>query len=46
MKSIRYEQDRFYLEVSEIIEQERPPMITLPEYQGKFNRTEKAAPAK
>lgn len=32
MKLIRYETGRFFLEVEEIAEQERPPMITLPEY--------------
>jgi len=32
MKLIRYEPGRFFLEVEEIAEQERPPMITLPEY--------------
>ncbi len=43
MKSIRYDHDHFYLEVSEIIEQDRPPMVTVPEYQEKFNRKPKAA---
>lgn len=32
MKLIRYEPVRFFLEVQEIFERERPPMITLPEY--------------
>jgi nucleotide-binding universal stress UspA family protein len=32
MKLIRYEPGRFFLEVEEIIEQERPPMIEIPEY--------------
>jgi glucosyl-3-phosphoglycerate synthase len=32
MKMIRYEQDRFFLDIEEIAEGERPPMIELPEY--------------
>jgi glucosyl-3-phosphoglycerate synthase len=32
MKLIRQENDRFYLDVQEIIEYERPPMATIPEY--------------
>lgn len=32
MKLIRYEPGRFFLEVEEIAEPERPPMIALPEY--------------
>jgi glucosyl-3-phosphoglycerate synthase len=32
MKLIRQENDHFYLEVQEIIEYERPPMATIPEY--------------
>lgn len=32
MKLIHYEADRFYLEVEEIAERERPPMISIPEY--------------
>ncbi len=32
MKLIRYVEERFFLEVEEITEQERPPMIELPEY--------------
>ncbi len=34
MKMIRYEQDRFFLDVEEIAEGERPPMIEIPEYQN------------
>jgi glucosyl-3-phosphoglycerate synthase len=34
MKMIRYEQDRFFLDVEEIAEGERPPMIEVPEYQN------------
>lgn len=32
MKMIRYDSSSFYLDVEEIAEQERPPMIYLPEY--------------
>jgi glucosyl-3-phosphoglycerate synthase len=32
MKMIRYEQDRFFLDIEEIAERERPPMIEVPEY--------------
>lgn len=32
MKLIQHEQDRFYLDVEDIREHERPPMIRLPEY--------------
>ncbi|HEX6033412.1 MAG TPA: glucosyl-3-phosphoglycerate synthase [Anaerolineales bacterium] len=32
MKLIRYEQDNFMLEIEEIAERDRPPMIELPEY--------------
>jgi len=32
MKLIRYDPDRFYLEVEDIADVERPPMIALPEY--------------
>jgi glucosyl-3-phosphoglycerate synthase len=37
MKMIRYEQDRFFLDIEEIAERERPPMIEIQEYleQGK-----------
>ncbi len=42
MKLIRYEPGRFFLEVEEIAEQERPPMITLAEYC--LLRQEKIAP--
>jgi glycosyltransferase involved in cell wall biosynthesis/nucleotide-binding universal stress UspA family protein len=34
MKNIRYEQDRFFLDIEEIAEGERPPMIALPEYKS------------
>lgn len=41
MKSIRYDREHFFLEVNEIIEEERPPMILVDEYQQKFNPTQK-----
>jgi glycosyltransferase involved in cell wall biosynthesis len=34
MKLIRHEASRFFLEVEEIAERERPPMATLPEYRA------------
>jgi len=34
MKMIRYERDRFSLDIEEIAEGERPPMIEIPEYQA------------
>jgi len=36
MKLIRYEPGRLFLEIEEIAERERPPMIELPEYQNAF----------
>jgi len=39
MKLIRYERDRFFLEVDEIAERERPPMLSLDEYKAKFGKT-------
>jgi hypothetical protein len=35
MKSIRYEPGHYYLEVEEIAELERPPMLEVPEYRQK-----------
>ncbi len=35
MKMIRYEQDRFFLDIEEIAERERPPMIEIPEYKNR-----------
>jgi nucleotide-binding universal stress UspA family protein len=35
MKLIRYEPRRFYLEIEEIGDRERPPMVTIPEYRQK-----------
>ena len=37
MKNIRYEQDRFFLDIEEIAEGERPPMIALSEYKSSRN---------
>ncbi|HJQ13791.1 MAG TPA: glucosyl-3-phosphoglycerate synthase [Anaerolineales bacterium] len=36
MKLIRYEQESFRLEIEEIAERDRPPMIELPEYQERL----------
>jgi hypothetical protein len=36
MKLIRYEQDSFMLDIEEIAERDRPPMIELPEYREQF----------
>ena len=36
MKLIRYEPGRFFLDIEEIAEQVRPPMIDLPEYRERF----------
>jgi glucosyl-3-phosphoglycerate synthase len=38
MKLIRYEPGRFFLDIEEIAEQLRPPMVELPEYRERFNR--------
>jgi glucosyl-3-phosphoglycerate synthase len=35
IKLIRYEQDAFQLDIAEIRAQERPPMLTIPEYRAK-----------
>jgi len=40
MKSIRYEPGHYYLEVEEIAELERPPMIEVPEYRQKWGLPE------
>jgi len=40
MKMIRYEQDRFLLDIEEIAEGERPPMIEIPEYKSIKPKTE------
>jgi glucosyl-3-phosphoglycerate synthase len=36
MKLIRYEQDNFMLDIEEIAERDRPPMIELPEYRERL----------
>jgi glucosyl-3-phosphoglycerate synthase len=38
MKLIRYADGEYRLDVDEVIERERPPMITLPEYRAFFGR--------
>jgi glycosyltransferase involved in cell wall biosynthesis len=38
MKMIRYDNGDYFLEVEEIAERERPPMITIPEYQKRSNK--------
>jgi nucleotide-binding universal stress UspA family protein len=38
MKMIRYEQERFFLDIEEIAERERPPMMEIPEYIEKFKQ--------
>jgi glucosyl-3-phosphoglycerate synthase len=38
MKLIRYERERFFLEVDEIAEGERPPMLEVEEYKIKFGK--------
>lgn len=40
MKLIRYEQERFFLDVEEIAEKERPPMTTLEEYRQRLTLKE------
>ncbi len=40
MKNIRYEPGNFHLQVDEINELERPPMIEIPEYRGQHGRPE------
>jgi len=41
MKLIRNRDGNYYLEVEEVIEMERPPMIELPEYNAIFGKQEK-----
>jgi hypothetical protein len=36
MKLIRYEQDSFVLDIEEIAERDRPPMIEIPEYRERL----------
>lgn len=40
MKLIRYDSSGYYLDVEEIAERERPPMIDLPEYQARGASTD------
>jgi glucosyl-3-phosphoglycerate synthase len=40
MKLIRYERERFFLDVDEIAEGERPPMLEVAEYAAKFGKRE------
>ncbi|MCB0324695.1 MAG: glucosyl-3-phosphoglycerate synthase, partial [Bdellovibrionales bacterium] len=42
MKLIRHDPERYYLEVEEIAEKERPPMIELPEYRARFGISDPA----
>jgi glucosyl-3-phosphoglycerate synthase len=42
MKLIRYEKEHFFLDIEEIAELERPPIIELPEYREKFKLMEKS----
>jgi glucosyl-3-phosphoglycerate synthase len=39
MKLIRYEKERFFLDVEEIAERDRPPMLELPEYREHLQRS-------
>jgi len=38
MKLIRYEPGQFFLEVEELAELERPPMIEIPEYNARYKQ--------
>jgi glucosyl-3-phosphoglycerate synthase len=42
LNQIRYRPGHFYLEPIEILEYERPPIITLPEYRARHRRDEKS----
>ena len=44
MKLVRYDSGRFFLDVEEIAEQERPPMIEIPEYRKKVDQTVRVNP--
>ena len=37
MKLIRFEEGNYYLEVEDVVERERPPMIEIPEYYQRFH---------
>lgn len=41
MKLVRYTRGNYYLDVEDVVEQERPPMITLPEYLQRHKRPER-----
>jgi len=43
MKLIQHEQDRFYLDIEDIREHERPPMISVPEYRRLRGLSDEAA---
>jgi glucosyl-3-phosphoglycerate synthase len=45
MKLIHYSPTELFLEVKEIRENERPPIATIPEYQGRFAQASAVAPA-
>lgn len=45
MKLIHYSPTELFLEVKEIRENERPPIVTIPEYERRYSRTAAAAPA-
>ncbi|MEX1071432.1 MAG: glucosyl-3-phosphoglycerate synthase [Anaerolineales bacterium] len=38
LKLIRYADERFFLDVEEIVEEERPPMVSLPEYVARLEK--------
>lgn len=44
MKLVRYDAGHFFLDVEEIAEQERPPMMDLPEYRAKIGQAMKMTP--
>jgi glucosyl-3-phosphoglycerate synthase len=44
MKLVRYNTGRFFLDVEEIAEQERPPMLEVPEYRLKVGLPDQTAP--
>ena len=46
MKLIHYENDRFYLELKDIHDQERPPLAGVPEYLSRRHELRSGAPAK
>ncbi len=43
MKLIQHEQDRFYLDIQDIRERERPPMLSVPEYRRLRGLSDEAA---